>query len=157
MSEKKDLSGNRWQRQVWQPHSYNKRERLKTGTFLQSFCPHCGAELTHNSKLSLEVLNSAGVAGIVDLSPYLNNFNRETNIELPDGDFMKDVFCPHCKKSLIIEGKTCEFGDSRVAGFVVGVGNTRASFFICTKVGCHWHAMSVDDNTRMMLEDSDEW
>jgi len=157
MSEKKDSSGNRWQRHVWEPHNYNNRDRLTTGAFLQSFCPHCGAELTHKDKLSLAVQNTAGEIGILDLSPFLNNFSRETNIDLPEGDLMKDVICPHCQKSLIIEGKTCEHGDSRVAGFIVGVGNTRVSFFICTKIGCHWHAMAADDNTRIMLEDSDEW
>lgn len=157
MSEKRDSSGNRWQRHVWQPHSYNERVRLKTGTFLQSFCPHCGAELTHDDKLSLEVQTASGEIGIVDLSPYLNNFSRETNIDLPEGEKMKDVFCPHCEKSLIMEGMTCEHGDSQVAGFIVGVGNTRASFYICTKVGCHWHAMADEDSARIMLEDSDEW
>jgi len=157
MSEKNDSSGNRWQHHVWQPHNYNSRERLTTGTFLQSFCPFCDAELTHDNKLSLQVQNAAGEMGILDLSPYLNNFTRETNIDLPDGERMQDVICPHCKKSLIIEGATCEHGDSQVAGFIVGVGNIRASFFICTKIGCHWHAMAADDSSRIMLEDSDEW
>ena len=157
MTDKKDSSGNRWQRHVWQPHSYNNRERLTTGTFLQSFCPHCDAELTHDDKLSLAIQNTAGEIGILDLSPYLNNFSRETNIDLHEGQKMKDVICPHCQKSLIIKDKTCENGDSQVAGFIVGVCDTRASFFICTKIGCHWHAMSAEDSSRIRLEDSDEW
>ncbi|MEA3287392.1 MAG: hypothetical protein U9Q77_08455 [Candidatus Marinimicrobia bacterium] len=157
MSDKSDQPTNRWLHHVWQSHTYNKRQQLKTGTYLKSFCPHCQAELTHDSVLTLEVINSAGDKATVDLSPYLNDFSRKTKMELPEGEQVYDVLCTYCHKTLIVEGLTCERGDSRVASFLVGIGNVRVPFYICTREGCHWHAISPDDSIQIQLEDSNEW
>jgi hypothetical protein len=39
----------------------------------------------------------------------------------------------------------------------VGISNSRVPFFICLREGCHWHDISADDETQIMLDDSDEW
>ena len=105
----------------------------------------------------LEILNSEGESGHVELSPYLNVYERQSDTRLPEGQEVRDLFCPHCHKSLKVEGKKCEFGDSHVAMLLVGVSSVKVPFFFCMREGCRWHRIDPDDEHKIILDDSMEW
>jgi hypothetical protein len=146
-----------WEGMFWKSHKYNERINIKSGTFLNSFCPHCNHELTYDNVLSLIVVNADGTEGRLELSPYLNQFDQKTDIQLPEGKEVREVKCPHCLKSLVVEGHFCDKCKSHVASFLIGSSNAKVPFYICLKMGCHWHSLSKDDSESIILDDSDEW
>ncbi len=146
-----------WEGLYWDSHKYNDRRKIKSGTYLHSFCPFCSKEITSENVLLLEIVTPDDVVGLLELSPYLNVFERKTNIHIPDGSELKDLRCPHCHASLKVAGKQCGLGDSSVASFLVGVSNTKVPFYVCMKIGCHWHAIDPEDQDKILLDGSDEW
>jgi len=153
-SQKK--SGDRWEDLYWQPHNYNERRKIKSGSYLRSYCPHCKFKLTKESIIRLEVVTPEDEIGEVGISAYLNVFERKTSMRLKKGQEVKDLRCPECHHTLITE-RECGTCQSKAAMFLIGVSNARVPFYICTKVGCHWHALSPEDEKRIILDDSDEW
>jgi hypothetical protein len=107
--------------------------------------------------LRLLVVNEDGTEGKLELSPYLNQFDQKTDIQLPEGQEVRDLKCPHCQQSLVVEDATCGKCKSHIASFLVGSANAKVPFYICMKVGCHWHALSKEDSDSIILDDSDEW
>jgi hypothetical protein len=151
-------SGNQdWRDVVWDDHSYNDRTVLKSGSFLNCFCPHCGASLMLKNKIHLETIAPDGQSGWIDLSPYLNSFEKSTNLRLPEGLEVKDLRCTACSASLKVAGRKCERGDSHVACVMVGLSVARVPFFFCMREGCHWHRIDPDDEHRIILDESMEW
>ena len=146
-----------WLQIFCQSHKYNVRTKITSGTYLHSYCPHCQKELTEGNVLKLAVINQAGEKGIVELSPYLNVYERHTDITLPEGEEARDLRCPHCRKSLKVKNKRCGLGDSNVAGFLVGISNVKVPFLICMRIGCPWHAIASEDQDKIILDESDEW
>ncbi|MDX9859135.1 MAG: hypothetical protein RBT76_15225 [candidate division Zixibacteria bacterium] len=146
-----------WRDLVWKPHQYNDRKVIKSGSYLRSFCPHCNAEFSIGNVIRLEVTNPDDQIGMVELSPYLNVFECKTEIRLPQGKEVKDLRCSFCHESLVVPDNWCNLCNSHVASFLVGISNSRVPFFICLREGCHWHDISADDETQIMLDDSDEW
>ena len=157
MTEKDKGKGQSWEELFWKSHKYNERVNIKSGSYLRSFCPHCEKELTRNNVIHLEVIGPNDESGWIELSPYLNTFDRKTDIKLPEAQEVKDLRCPHCHESLKIEGRHCGNGDAHVAGFLVGISNIKVPFFICMREGCHWHAIAPDDEGKIILDDSHEW
>jgi len=156
VDRKKDMEDG-WEGIFWESHKYNERKRLKTGSYLRSFCPHCEKELTSDNFIKLEVVRPDDEIGILALSAYLNVFDKKTDIKIPEGEEVKDLRCPHCHRSLKIEGQKCGNGDAHVAGFLIAISNTKIPFMICMRAGCHWHAISVDGKNQIILDDSHEW
>ncbi|MEW6412720.1 MAG: hypothetical protein AB1483_09645 [Candidatus Zixiibacteriota bacterium] len=156
MKDKERDKKDSWEGLVWEPHKYNERKKLKSGSYLRSFCPHCDAELTRDNVIQLEVINIEGASGSLQLSPYLNVFEHKTDIKLPAGQEARDLRCPECHKSLMVE-RYCRACDSHAASFLIGISNTKVPFFICMREGCHWHDISAADETQIILDDSDEW
>ncbi|MBN2173770.1 MAG: hypothetical protein JW731_06550 [Bacteroidales bacterium] len=142
---------------------YNKPEKkvdedeeiIETGTFLQSYCPHCRKSLIENDMLKLKIIN--GEEGYLLLSPYLNSFTSKSTIFLPEDKAVSDIKCFHCNKSLVIIEKTCGKCNSPIAKINVSASTKLIDFFICTKKGCKWHGLSEDDLYSIKLEESDEW
>lgn len=149
--------GHGWKDIFWKPHKYNERKQLKTGSYLRSFCPHCDAELSTGNVIRLQVINLDGRTGWIELSPYLNVFDHKTDIQLPRGKEVQDLRCSYCHQSLVVADRRCRSCDSHIASFMVGISNTRVPFYICMREGCHWHDISHDDETQIMLDDSNEW
>jgi hypothetical protein len=156
MGEKEDNKDS-WESIVWKPHKYNERIQLKAGSYLRSFCPHCDAELTSEHALCLEVISPDGKTGLIRLSPRLDCFEHKTDIQLPEGQEVKDLRCPHCHHSLRDEKRRCPVENAHVAFFLVGISNTRVPFYICMREGCRWHEISPDDTSQIILDDSHEW
>ena len=146
-----------WEKMYWKSHKYNERQRLKTGTYLHSFCPHCSKELTKDNLLLLDVVNQESKFGHVKLSPFLNIFELEADIELPEGKELKDILCPHCNKSLLVQDQKCDLCGSKTSRFLVCISNNKVPFNVCMKVGCRWHTLSSQDEEQIILEGSNEW
>jgi ssDNA-binding Zn-finger/Zn-ribbon topoisomerase 1 len=130
---------------------------MASGSFLQSYCPHCRRSLIDCSSLAFTVIGGDGREGALLLSPYLNVFTNKSTIEIPHGEEVKDLQCPHCRHSLIAEGDKCDRCGSRTAKITLGAMHKLISFFICLRKGCTWHGLSDDDTKLIMLEDSKEW
>jgi hypothetical protein len=151
-SEKK-----RWEDVVWTRHLYNDRTVLKSGSFLFCYCPHCGESLMHDNMVHLRTVTSDGRTGWVELSPYLNVFERRSDLHLPEHEEVDDLHCSSCRQSLKVDDRQCDSGDSHVARVLVGISNVRVPFYFCMRVGCHWHCIDPDDEHRIILDESMEW
>jgi ssDNA-binding Zn-finger/Zn-ribbon topoisomerase 1 len=130
---------------------------MASGSFLQAYCPHCHCSLIDRSSLAFTVIGRDDREGVLLLSPYLNVFTNKSTVEIPHGDEVKDLRCPHCRHSLIAKGDKCDRCGSRTAKITVGAMNKLLSFFICLRKGCTWHGLSDEDTKLIMLEDSKEW
>jgi hypothetical protein len=146
-----------WEDAVWRQHRYNDRTVLKSGSYLNCFCPHCGESLIRDHMIHLTSTTHDGRVGWVELSPYLNVFERRSDIHLPDGKEVADLRCSACEASLKVEGRHCELGDSHVACMMVGISTVRVPFYFCMRQGCPWHAIDPDDEHRIILDESMEW
>lgn len=67
------------------------KEIIESGTFLNSYCPHCNKSLLEDNMLKLKVYN--GKEGFLMLSPYLNVFTTKSTIFLEEDKSLKDVRC----------------------------------------------------------------
>lgn len=132
-----------------------EKEILESGTFLQTYCPHCHKSLIEDDMLKLKIENDE--KGILMLSPYLNVFTSESTMILPDDKSVDKVSCPHCSKCLIDEERTCDKCGSKVAKVSVSARTKLIDFYLCTKKGCKWHGLTNDDYEDIRLEDSLEW
>ncbi len=131
------------------------QEIIESGTFLQSYCPHCRKSLIENNMLKLKIIN--GEEGFLLLSPYLNSFTSKSTIYLPEDKAVSDVKCYHCDTSLVEKEKNCGKCNSPIAKINVSASTKLIDFYMCTKKGCRWHGLSEDDLYNIKLEESDEW
>ncbi len=139
---------------IEKPVDHNQ-EIIESGSFLQSYCPHCHKTLIEGEQLKLKIKNGEG--GYLLLSPYLNVFTSKSTIFLPEEKTVNDLLCFHCNKSLIEGEKKCEKCGSDTAKINVGARTKLLDFYICTKKGCKWHGLSEQDLFDIRLEDSLEW
>ncbi len=146
-----------WEDLAWRRTRYNDRTVLKSGSFLNTFCPHCGQSLLHEGMVRLETVTAEGVEGCLELSPYLNVFERRSDIHIPEGQEVKDLRCSRCHASLKAEGRVCGDGQSAVACVLVGISSIRVPFFFCMREGCRWQLIDPDDEHKIILDDSREW
>ena len=144
----------------------SKKEILKSGTYLHCYCPHCNQGLNKDGHLVFIVEGQDGEKGILKLSPYLNVFARESTIYVKEGGQAKDLICPHCDTSLVVEDKTCEevkdceHGENcsvPAARILIAALTKIIPFYICMRVNCHWHGLSDEDEKLIHLDESKEW
>lgn len=157
MSQDNPERKKRWEDHRDREPEYNVRTVLKSGSYLNSFCPHCGESLMRENQIHMEMTGSDGHEGWVDLSPYLNVFKRTSDTRLPEGKEVRDLRCWHCHQSLRVEDRKCEYGDSHVALILVGISSVRVPFCFCMREGCRWHQIDPGDEHKIILDDSDEW
>jgi hypothetical protein len=131
-------------------------EIMKTGTFLQTYCPHCKKSLIDQRSIKLKVDREKD-SGFLMLSPYLNIFTSRSTIRIPEDEFIGDIKCFHCDQTLILNDLKCEECGSEVARVVVGSTRRLVNFHICSKKGCRWHGLSKEDMNDIRLEESLEW
>lgn len=131
------------------------KETIENGAFLQSYCPHCKKSLIEDNMLKLKITD--GKTGFLMLSPYLNIFTSKSSIYLPENQIVKDLICPHCNKSIIVDNVKCGKCGSPVAKISISARTKFIDFYICTKKGCRWHGLNDEDYNNIILEDSDEW
>ena len=131
------------------------REIIETGTFLQSYCPHCKKSLIVDGMLKLKVRSED--SGYLMLSPYLNVFSTKSTIFLPEDKALGDIQCPFCDHTLILEEPKCEQCGSQIARIAISARTRLIDFYICSKKGCRWHGLSKEDIDEIRLDDSMEW
>lgn len=131
-------------------------EIMKTGTFLQAYCPHCHKSLIEKGMIKLHI-HRGEERGHLMLSPFLNVFTSKTTIRIPEDEFIGDLYCIHCHKPLMVEGGKCEECGSEIARLMVSASSRLVEFHICSKKGCRWHGLSKEDLNDIRLEDSLEW
>jgi hypothetical protein len=148
---------NSWEKIVWDEHKYNDRTVLKSGSYLNCYCPHCSLSLMKNKNVHLMTVNSEGQDGWIELSPFLNAFERKSNLHLLDGEEVAELRCWHCQTSLRAGEQKCDRGDSHVACIMVGISTVRVPFYFCMRTGCQWHKIDPNDEHKIILDDSMEW
>jgi len=146
-----------WHSRYWDKRKFNERTVIKTGSYLECFCPHCGKSLIRDGMAHFTVISPDDVRGDLAVNPYLNVHEHRSDIPLLEGKEVKDLLCPHCEASLVVPDRSCGFGDSRIAGILVAVSNHRVPMFFCLRVGCHWHEIHPDHADQIILDDSKEW
>lgn len=134
-----------------------KREIITSGTYLKCFCPHCTRSLIENDELMLTITENNDETGQLLLSPYLNVFNHKSTIRIPRRSEAKDIRCPYCDSTLIIDDQECHDCGARVVKFEVEAVSRLIDFYICARQGCNWHGLSYEDLDDIILEDSREW
>ena len=133
------------------------KEIIASGTYLQSFCPHCKKGLIENNMLKFKIEKDNGEIGYLLLSPYLNVFSHKSTIRLPEKKAVKEIKCWHCESSLIEKDKKCPQCGSEIARISVAAMSKMIDFYICSKKGCTWHGLSDEDLKYIIIEDSEEW
>lgn len=157
MDSRSKPDGDHWEGMVWQKHKYNDRTVIKSGSYLNSTCPHCDESLIVEGMIRLLTITRDERRGQVELSPYLNVFERRSDIRLTDDADVVDLLCPHCQRSLKVPGRKCGRGDPSVAVMMVGISTIRVPFYFCMRMGCTWHLIDPEDEHRIILDDSMEW
>ena len=132
-------------------------EIIKSGTFLNPYCPKCNKALIENGLITLKIINDKNEEGLVFLSPFLNVFTSRSTVFLKEDQTVKDVICPHCNTSVIDLNMSCEKCGSPAAKIKVSARTKFIDFYICSKKGCRWHGLSDEDLHEIDLEDSMEW
>lgn len=145
------------------PHKKKKadakddKEVLETGSFLNSYCPHCKTSLIHENKIIFKLEKENGEKGILYLSPFLNVFSHTTTIKVPEKTGVKDLKCIFCDHSLIHQDMKCPQCNSDLVQVNVSAMSRLIDFYFCSRKGCKWHGLSSEDLNYIMLEDSQEW
>ena len=134
-----------------------EKQVMKTGTYLYAYCPHCKLTLIEQNTLDFIVLSKRKKEGRLSLSPYLNVFTHRSTIEIPEGEEVRDILCPHCRHSLMEPARKCARCHSRTARVTVSAMSRLISFYICMRKGCTWHGLSEEDTKLIAFEDSMEW
>lgn len=135
----------------------SEKELIKCGTYLKCYCPKCLLSLNQGEHAVFDIVNSKGETGEVRLSPYLCIFSRRSTISLPEGQAIKDILCPYCEESLIVDKMDCESCGQRVAKIMVAALTKIVPLYVCTKIGCHWHGLSEEDERTIQLDDCSDW
>lgn len=132
-------------------------EIVKSGTFLQTYCPKCRKILINKGLVKLKIINDKDQEGFVFLSPFLNVFTSKSTVFLKEDQPVKDIKCFHCDSSLIDREMTCNVCGSPAAKILVSARTKFIDFYICSKKGCRWHGLDKGDLHDIELEDSVEW
>jgi len=133
------------------------KEIIESGTYLQTYCPHCKKSMIEEDMIKLKIINDKDEEGFVMLSPYMNVFTSKSTVFLPEAEQAKELKCPHCNHSLVEKEKHCDWCESPIARINVTARTKFIDFYLCTKKGCRWHGLSNDDLYDIKMEDSLEW
>ncbi len=128
---------------------------LKFKTYLNTYCPHCkntfNVEKKDHKLISFNAVYK-GQETELKLSPYLDIFEVQTSIPIAKDDKLDDVFCPKCKKSLVVDNMECGECGSKTAEIIITADSKLIPFFICLKYGCQWHGLTKADERRIKLK-----
>lgn len=128
------------------------RKILRTGMFLHASCPHCAADLVDQRWIHLRITGPGNEGGELKLSPRFNVFEKESTIDLPSGEEVRDLLCPRCGASLLAAPDRCEICTAPVARVHVEAVRVGFDLLFCTRVGCRWHGLSDEDRARIDLD-----
>lgn len=133
------------------------KEIISSGAYLYCYCPFCERSLNEKNTVKLLVKGMDNTEGFLFLDPHLNSFSHKSTIELPDGEEVSDLICPHCRHTLILDDIACKKCEAKTASFKVSAMTKLVDFIFCARKNCHWHGVSDEDLALIELEDSLEW
>lgn len=133
-----------------------QRKLLRTGTYLDAHCPHCGHDLAEHNWVRLAIIGPGGEPGLLRLSPRFNVLQRESTTPLEHGAEIKDILCPGCKRSIVDPDRRCDQCNSKAAKLRIAVVHMDLDLFICTRIGCPWHGLTAEDEQRVILDETPE-
>ncbi len=128
---------------------------LKFKTFLNTYCPHCNNSFNIKTKTEHVIKFNAKYKGEdieLRLSPYLDVFEVECSIDLPEGAVLDDLICPKCNASLVTDERNCGECNSPVALVIISAFAKLINFYICLKYGCEWHGLTKADERQIKLK-----
>jgi hypothetical protein len=102
--------------------------------------------------LKFDVRRPGGETGVLQLSPFFNVFESTSTIGLPEGEEVEDLLCPHCGHSLKEQGRACDGCGSHAARLLASADEENVDFFICLRKSCHWHGITEETRSRLILE-----
>lgn len=128
---------------------------LKFKTKLNTYCPHCnlglnrkeedGEWITVDAKYKKKDLK-------VQLSPYLDVFDKKLSISMKEGEKVDDLSCPFCKESFMVDDKKCEECGSDLGRLIISAYSKLIPFYVCSKHGCEWHGLTPQDEAKIKLK-----
>lgn len=142
---------------IKKPELPESKEILESGSFLNSYCPHCKMSLINENLLILKVEKLDGEMGILYMSPYLNVFTHTTTVKISEKAPVKDIKCIYCDHSLVHPERKCPKCNSDLVQINVSAMRKLIDFYFCSRKGCTWHGLSDEDVNFIKLEDSQEW
>ncbi len=125
---------------------------LRTGTYLHTYCPSCGANLIQGDWILLDI-RAGDLAGELRLSPRFNVFDKELSVSLAAGTELDDMSCPRCHASMINPRVNCERCGSKTVRIKVSAVHLDVHLNVCVRIGCFWHGLSRQDRARLILEE----
>jgi len=126
---------------------------LRTGTYLQTHCPLCGAEIVEGDWIRFSVLASDGREGELLLSARFNVFDRTSSLGLSPGDLVADMRCPRCHGSLLLPDRRCDYCHAPAVAIRVTAVRTELTLLLCSRFSCHWHGIGDADGRQLVLEE----
>lgn len=122
---------------------YEGAVKLREGTFLHFYCPHCYAYLIRNGVVVLNIMDQEGDRGELHLGPRFCEYTHITTLEIIEGWTVSDISCPHCLETLIERDRYCQAHDcGAIMAKMVAVSiNQLFPFSICTRKGCTYHTI----------------
>ncbi len=128
---------------------------LKFKTKLNTYCPHCNMGLNKIDNdgdwITLEGSYKKKDL-IIQLSPYLDVFDKKLSSSMREGEYVEDLRCPHCKNSLMIDDMKCGECSSDLGKVIISAYSKLIPFFICSKYGCEWHGLTPMDEAKIKLK-----
>jgi len=109
-------------------------------------CHHCGESLMDpdfeiDDHPSVKILvASNGDTGLLRLSSRYGSYNKESEIDIPDGDIVR-VFCPHCKDDMK-SSRLCYECKAPMVTFESLLGGYVR---VCSRWGCKKHLIEFED------------
>jgi glutamate synthase (NADPH/NADH) small chain len=128
---------------------------LKFKTYLSTYCPYCHNSFNVKQKDHDVIAFKAKYHGQdmdLHLSPYLDVFESESSVTIETDDKLDDLFCPHCKKSIVDPNRSCEECGTTAAQIIISAYSKLIPFYICLKYGCQWHGLSKADERTIKLK-----
>lgn len=146
----------RWE-ELWSSQALMKRSYIDGDTYLNCWCPSCGAGLNEDRRAVFRTMNQRGEEELHHASPYINVLDQVCYLHLEDEELV-NVSCPHCDFPLIEQDKLCRDNACRMAKIHISVQDSmKLSLSFCVGGSCRWYSMSDEDNERLILGESHEW
>jgi glutamate synthase (NADPH/NADH) small chain len=128
---------------------------LKFKTKLNTYCPHCNMGLNKSDSEGEWITLNGNYKKdkiTVQLSPYLDVFDKKLSTSVREGEHLEDFSCPHCKGSLMIDDRKCSECGSELGKIIISAYSKLIPFFICAQHGCEWHGLTPQDEAKIKLK-----
>jgi len=131
----------------------NEVKHVEIRTLLSTYCPFCKSSFNTDptdKKFSFFKAVYKGQEINIIRNRRLEIFEIDESQPLDKDEKLDDLICPHCNKSLIKPGVSCETCGSKAAEIIISAETKLIPFFICLKNNCEWHGVSKADEKKLL-------